>query len=85
MKRRPTYVDLFGELTAIGFEAIAAEGEVAYFHQPTETLLRFASADWHSRVSETDLLSVEVRLSQNGLIAEPLARRFEKRGEHRST
>jgi hypothetical protein len=73
MNRRPTYAALFAFLESVGFEVCIREGEKGYIHCPTNTILLFSSADSRSDVSAADLLSVEVRLGQNGVINQPVS------------
>ena len=76
MNSKPTYADLFILLESLGFEVIPAQSESAYFHKPTESLLRFPSTDMQSPVATADLVSVQVRLHENGLISQELWHRF---------
>jgi len=69
---KPTLADLFSFLESQGFEPLSGKGELAYVHRPTETLLLFSATDKDSDVSSADLVSVELRLEQNGLIDQPL-------------
>ena len=76
MNGKPIYADLFSLLEGLGFEVMSGQGEQAYFHRSTNTLLRFSSTDSRIPASNADLLSVQVRLLQVGLIEESKWRRL---------
>lgn len=78
MPAKPTRADLFGFLNSLGFRRVTGVS-VAYFHEPTDTLLLFPSSDEHGTMAAADLLSAEVRLRQNGLIDQPLLKLLRQR------
>ena len=69
---KPTHAELFSFLESHGFEPLPGKGPLAYMHHPTDTLLLFSATDKQSDVSSADLVSVQFRLAQNGLINQPL-------------
>jgi hypothetical protein len=69
---KPTHAALFSFLENQGFEPLPGNGALAYVHHPTDTLLLFSTTDHNSDVSSADLVSVQFRLEQIGLINQPL-------------
>jgi hypothetical protein len=74
---KPTHADLFAFLEGQGFEPLLGKGNFAYLHRPTNTLLLFSATDKKEDVPIADLVSVQIRLQQNGLINRPLLQLLE--------